>query len=154
MKIFNTEFEVSMRILLLLNEFSVPLDKDKILYLDYFTINAKNYEISQNNINGDGMYMLNGLTVQYSLIKSSIKSLVLQGLISVRNTIDGYMYSISNEGKSFCKDMTSDYSKLYKENAKATFIKTHNWDITKIKKFAKEKEEELNAILKNKQTGR
>lgn len=150
MKIFNTEFEVSMRILLLLNEFSIPLDVDKILYLDYFTINANNYGISRININGNGMYMINELTVQYSLIKSSVKSLVLQGFIDVRNTNEGYMYIINSEGKSLCNEMTSDYSKLYKENAKATYNKTLGWNIKKIKDFAKEKEDELNAIFKNK----
>lgn len=41
MRLFNSEFEVSMRVLLLLNVFHSSLDIDRIMYLDFFTIFLK-----------------------------------------------------------------------------------------------------------------
>ena len=119
-KIFNTKFEVSMRLLLLLYSLNTGLDEDKILYLDFFTIYAKNYKLGDDNINGDSKYMLNEFTAQRRLIKESIKVLVLEGLIDVNNTKEGFIYKINSKGKSFCESMTSDYSKKYKKQATIT----------------------------------
>lgn len=141
-KIFNTEFEVSMRLLLLLYSTNTGLDEDKILYLDFFTIYAKNYKLGDDNINGDSKYMLNELTAQRRLIKESIKVLVLEGLIDVNNTKEGFIYKINNKGKSFCESMTSDYSKKYKKQATITREWFLNKTIKEIKDYSKRMEGE------------
>ena len=141
-KIFNTEFEVSMRLLLLLYSTNTGLDEEKILYLDFFTIYAKNYKLGDDNINGDSKYMLNELTAQRRLIKESIKVLVLEGLIDVNNTKEGFIYKINNKGKSFCESMTSDYSKKYKKQATITREWFLNKTIKEIKDYSKRMEGE------------
>lgn len=141
-KIFNTEFEVSMRLLLLLYSTNTGLDEDKILYLDFFTIYAKNYKLGNDNINGDSKYMLNEFTAQRRLIKESIKVLVLEGLIDVNNTKEGFIYKINNKGKSFCESMTSDYSKKYKKQATITREWFLNKTIKEIKDYSKRMEVE------------
>ena len=141
-KIFNTEFEVSMRLLLLLYSTNTGLDEGKILYLDFFTIYAKNYKLGDDNINGDSKYMLNEFTAQRRLIKESIKVLVLEGLIDVNNTKEGFIYKINNKGKSFCESMTSDYSKKYKKQATITREWFLNKTIKEIKDYSKRMEGE------------
>lgn len=141
-KIFNTEFEVSMRLLLLLYSTNTGLDEEKILYLDFFTIYAKNYKLGDDNINGDSKYMLNEFTAQRRLIKESIKVLVLEGLIDVNNTKEGFIYKINNKGKSFCESMTSDYSKKYKKQATITREWFLNKTIKEIKDYSKRMEGE------------
>lgn len=141
-KIFNTEFEVSMRLLLLLYSINTGLDEEKILYLDFFTIYAKNYKLGDDNINGDSKYMLNEFTAQRRLIKESIKVLVLEGLIDVNNTKEGFIYKINNKGKSFCESMTSDYSKKYKKQATITKEWFLNKTIKEIKDYSKRMEVE------------
>lgn len=141
-KIFNTEFEVSMRLLLLLYSTNTGLDEEKILYLDFFTIYAKNYKLGDDNINGDSKYMLNEFTAQRRLIKESIKVLVLEGLIDVNNTKEGFIYKINNKGKSFCESMTSDYSKKYKKQATITREWFLNKTIKEIKDYSKRMEVE------------
>ena len=61
-KIFNTNFEVAMRILMLLNAFKEGLDEERILFFDFFTMYAKNYGFGNENINGESSYMINELT--------------------------------------------------------------------------------------------
>lgn len=141
-KIFNTEFEVSMRLLLLLYSTNKGLDEEKILYLDFFTIYAKNYKLGDDNINGDSKYMLNEFTAQRRLIKEAIKVLVLEGLIDVNNTKEGFIYKINNKGKSFCESMTSDYSKKYKKQATITREWFLNKTIKEIKDYSKRMEGE------------
>lgn len=140
-KIFNTKFEVSMRLLLLLHTFNKGLDEERILYLDFFTIYAKNYKLGNENINGDSKYMLNEFTAQRKLIKDSIKELVLEGFINVKNTKDGFLYIISNEGMLFCNSMTSDYSKKYKNQALITKEYFLEKEIKDIKNYSKRMED-------------
>ena len=141
-KIFNTEFEVSMRLLLLLYSLNAGLDEEKILYLDFFTIYAKNYKLGEDNINGDSKFMLNEFTAQRKLIKESIKVLVLEGLIDVNNTKEGFIYKINNKGRSFCESMTSDYSKKYKKQATITREWFLNKTTKEIKDYSKRMEVE------------
>ena len=141
-KIFNTEFEVSMRLLLLLYSTNTGLDEEKILYLDFFTIYAKNYKLGDDNINGDSKYMLNEFTPKRRWIKESIKVLVLERLIDVNNTKEGFIYKINNKGKSFCESMTSDYSKKYKKQATITREWFLNKTIKEIKDYSKRMEGE------------
>ncbi|WP_422385566.1 ABC-three component system middle component 2 [Metamycoplasma hominis] len=74
MKIFNTEFEVSMRILILLDCANNWLSNDKIIYLDFFPLYSKKYEIQDENLNGDCSFMISDLTVQRNLKKRSLQS--------------------------------------------------------------------------------
>ena len=140
MKIFNSEFEVSMRVLLLLAKFKDGLDKDKIMYLDFFTIYAKNYNLGEENINGNSSFMINDLSLQPLLYENAIKELVLDGLINVRNTNEGFYYQINNDGTLLCDSMSSNYAEIYKVNSQFVYNKFSNSTLQAIKRFAKEME--------------
>jgi len=146
-RIFNTPFEVSMRVLILLDTFSSGLDEEKILYLDFFTIYEKNYKFGESNINGDSSFMIDVFTAQRKLINSSIKKLVLERFIDVNNTKEGFIFRINSFGSSLCSKMESDYSQAYKNSAKLIKEKTKNMSIKEIKKFAQNMKE----IKKNEQ---
>ena len=140
MKLFNSEFEVSMRVLLLLDTFKSCLDLDQIMYLDFFTIFSKNYGLEGENINGDSDYRINSLTMQPDLYKNAIKELVISGFIVVRSEQDGFRYRINEYGRKLCRSMTSDYSIQYKNNAALTHMRFLDTSIESIKTFAKQKE--------------
>ena len=141
MRLFNSEFEVSMRVLLLLDTFKSSLDLDQIMYLDFFTIFSKNYGLGGENINGDSEYRINSLTMQPDLYKNAIRELVTSGFIMVRSEQDGFRYRINESGQKLCKSMTSDYSVQYKNNAALTHMRFIEASIESIKTFAKQKEE-------------
>lgn len=143
-RVFNTTFEVSMRVLILLDIYKSPLDEDQIIYLDFFTIYSKNYAIGNENLNGDSEFMLNQFTAQRTLIRDSIKELVLSGHINVTNTKKGFVYSINNKGLKLCTNMNTNYSVTYKENATLVKKVFRNANIKKIKSYAREMEEQTN----------
>lgn len=140
--IFNTPFEISMRLLILLNAFKSGLDEEKILYIDFFTIYGKNYEFSEDNLNGDSKFMINELTAQRKLINSSIKDLVLSGLINVINTKNGFVYLINNVGSKHCAEMSTDYANRYKQTASIVKETVINMSMKEIKRFARRMDEE------------
>jgi len=142
-KIFNTNFEVAMRILMLLNAFKEGLDEERILFFDFFTMYAKNYGFGNENINGESSYMINELTSQRKLTHDSIKELVLMGLIYVVNTKNGYLYSINEKGSAVCKEMSTDYAYQYKKIAVSVKETLRNKSNKEIRNFAREKEGEM-----------
>ena len=142
-KIFNTTFEVSMRLLLLLDVFKTSLDEEKILYIDFFTIYSSNYGISPSNLNGFSDFMINEFTSQRLLIQKSIKELVLLGLIKVEISKDGFLYKINNDGTLLCESMNSEYAEQYKQYALLVKNKVSNMTMSNLRKFAKSKEVEF-----------
>lgn len=140
--IFNTPFEVSMRILILLNTFESGLDEEQILYIDFFTIYEKNYGFGEINMNGDSKFMINELTAQRKLINSSIKNLVIDGLVNVKNTKNGFVYLINETGSKHCINMRSDYAMRYKNTANTVKRFVINKSISEVKSFARVMEEE------------
>jgi hypothetical protein len=141
-RIFNTSFEVSMRILILLDVFRSGLDEEKILYFDFFTIYEKNYGFGNENINGDSKFMINELTAQRSLINESIKNLVLSNLVKVINTKSGFIYKIHDLGINLSNEMSTDYAIRYKKTARNVMNFAQNMSIREVKRFARNKEEE------------
>lgn len=142
-KIFNTSFEISMRLLLLLDIFRYGLDEEKILYLDFFTTYAKNYNFENENINGYSRFMLNEFTAQRTLIKKAIKDLVLMGVIKVNSTKEGFIYLINDAGIKLSLNMSTDYSKQYKKTALSVKKAVGNMSINELKKFARKREAEV-----------
>lgn len=117
-QIFNSEFEISMRALLLLSVFDKPIDLDCIKTVDLLSIYGKQYGISDSNLHGDGSYCFSEIAARHETIKSALRSLVKAGLVNVSTSRNGYAYSISANGKACCENMTSDYAKEYKKAAK------------------------------------
>lgn len=115
MKIYNTNFEISMRILLLLNTFNSPLDLDDITTIDILSTYGKQYGISNTNLHGDSTYTVSEIATRRELIKNAIKDLVLQNYAMVASTTSGFLYSITEVGRKICEGMSSDYSKEYSE---------------------------------------
>lgn len=116
-KLFNTEFEVSMRLLMILDKESY-LNEDEIARLDFFAIYAEHYGFGDSNLNGVCSFPLNEFTIQRKLIKNALKELLFRGLATVMNNPDrGFIYAITDSGKAHVSEMNDDYSIEYKKYA-------------------------------------
>lgn len=95
-KIFNTTFESSLRILLLL---SVSEDEqmtlDRIADYDFITIYSKYFGISNMALHGENEFGLSEFAARRGMMQITMKSLVLDGLVSVKRRQNGFQYSIS-----------------------------------------------------------
>ncbi|WP_240113504.1 ABC-three component system middle component 2 [Enterococcus durans] len=115
--LFNTPFEVSIRILLTLSIQSIPVSSDRILASDFITTYGHDFDIFPSNLNGDNSYHSSEFIARRALVNAAIKKLVLQRLIQPSQNEQGFMYSLSDEGKLLIPKFVSIYAEKYLEVA-------------------------------------
>lgn len=116
-KVFDSVFENSLRILLLLNEFETEQNIDAIYVTDFISLYGKDFGISQKNLNGDNNYKFSEFASKRQLIQETLKYLVFKELVWVINDDLGIKYKINVEGKTYCETLDSDYANEYRINA-------------------------------------
>lgn len=113
--IFNTSFEVSLRVILILNVTKSKLTFDKITALDFISIYGQEFGVSEYNLHGDNEYKFSEYTTKREITSKSIKRLILKGYILPHFYKSGFKYSISKKGVNFCKKLNDDYQKKFIE---------------------------------------
>ena len=109
MKIFNSDFEMELRILLLLSQTKRALSKEEIVNYDFITIYSADFGIGEENLHGDNRYKYGEFASRQELCWIALKQLVLDGFVTVI-TKDGFSYKISSVGLNYTKAMESAYS--------------------------------------------
>lgn len=141
-KLFNTEFEVSMRLLILLDSIS-NLNEDELAYLDFFSIYSKSFNFENDNLNGDCSFPINEITIQRKLIKNAIKDLVLKSFIKVNyDKIKGYVYSVTDDGYSYVRKIDDPYSRQYQQNVRIIKNSISPISILKLKEIAAQRSDD------------
>lgn len=108
-QIFNTEFEISIRILSLLFNSSKKLSLEKISYLDFISTYSKDFSVNQFNIHGESNFKLSEFITRRLIISNSIKQLVLDRYIIPSINQKKLVYKISKKGSSLISSMNDDY---------------------------------------------
>ena len=117
-RLFNTPFEMGLRMILLLsaspkNAFSV----DRIVGLDFITSYAADFSLPYRNLHGDNHLKYGEIVSRRLLVQEAVKELVTRGVLNV--TVNrGYIFSISESGMKYARALKSEYAKTYKEIAK------------------------------------
>lgn len=115
--VFNSTFEIELRILLLLSAARKrAYALERIVALDFITCYAGNFQMPYLNPQGDNQFMFAELASRRERIRDAIKSLVTQGLIDV-SLDQGYTFSISDAGNVFVRKLKSEYAVQYKKIA-------------------------------------
>ncbi|WP_455325336.1 ABC-three component system middle component 2 [Facklamia languida] len=112
--IFNTNKENSNRVLLNLYAHH-SLNRDRIILIDFISLYAKDFGISDFNLNGDGPYNLTEYGTKKLQITESIKFLVRQNYIDVDIINNHFIYTINDRGLKYCNTLKSDYAADYIE---------------------------------------
>ena len=114
--VFNTTFELSLRVLLTLDSSSNHSKTvDMITAIDFITVYGKDFGISEENLHGENAYRFCELAVRRDLITGALKTLVLDELVSVRASEKGFTYVINEKGKKFCNGLECTYAQEYRE---------------------------------------
>lgn len=124
-KLFNSEYEIRLRMLLLLYVVRRPLSVDKITSLDFISVYGKDFEIGGNNIHGSSPYRFAEITNRRAMVSEAIKTNVIDGMLNV-NTSDGYSYSLTERGKSYVEAFNCSYVSKYYKNAEKAMAKYGN----------------------------
>lgn len=142
-KVFNTPFENSLRVLLLLSIYDdEAITIDMITSLDFIAVNGKTLGISDFDLHGKNAFSLCEYASRRELISIAIKELVIRGLITIDKRQNGLCYKISNNGITIANGMNTDYSQEYLDAVLQT------------KLFAKNKNERTLIAFINKQTAK
>lgn len=136
-QIFNTEFELSMRLLLLLSVLDKETDIDTLIIYDFFTTYGKNYNLTDENLNGNANTLYSEITSRRLLFNQVIKSSVKNAYVSIKYTKNGYLYCLSNYGREIVNEMKSDYAFFYKNNATVIYNFSKNKTLEELKEYAK-----------------
>lgn len=116
-KVFNSELELSLRIMLTLYTASRELNADEIVLSDFITIYSHEFGLSRNSLHGDNEFSFSELAARREQFNNALKGLVVNGYVTVLTDNNGFTYQISDLGESVCDSMSTDYSDTYIENS-------------------------------------
>lgn len=125
--LIGSSFEISLRMLLMLNELSdFALDDQQISAIDFIAVYASDFNILDENLHGYGSYRFSEFPSRIQLVSVALKRLVLDEDILFAPNKKGYAYKISRFGKEKAKAFSSSYSDEYKIAIRAVIS---NYDI-------------------------
>lgn len=112
-RIFNTSFENSLRILILLSHTNISLTIDKITAWDFIAVNGKSFGLTGIDLHGENSFTMCEYTARRELISTALKELVLRGLIIVEECPNGFCYKINDNGKIIANQFQTNYANEY-----------------------------------------
>lgn len=112
-KLFNTPFENSLRILILLSFFNNPLTVDKITAWDFIAVNGKSFGLTDIDLHGKNSFTICEYTARREQITIAVKELVLRGLITIEKSYNGFRYKITVLGKNIVEQFQTNYAEDY-----------------------------------------
>lgn len=116
--IFNTSFEESLRVLIILNTVQSRLSIERITALDFIATYGKDFGVSEYNLHGDNDYRFSEYTSKREVVSQAIKELVLRGYITPYCNKSGFNYSISKNGVTFSESLNDKYAEDFTEFVK------------------------------------
>lgn len=117
-KLFNSAFENSLRILLLLAEFDCGQSLDKIYATDFMVSYGATFGVSKSDLNGDNQYKFSEFASRREIVRQALKQLVLDGLVWPDNSAAGTLYSITDAGREYGATLDSEYAEEYRSTAR------------------------------------
>ena len=114
-KLFNTPFELSLHVVLLLNVADTGLTLDRIAAYDFIAIYCEDFGVADRSLNGENGFAFSELSARRNLTKTAIKDLVVDGLVVATDDETGLLYSASDSRRKMSESFQSEYAERYKE---------------------------------------
>lgn len=126
LKLFNSTFEVSLRLMLLLSVANdAPMSVDRIAAYDVITIYSRDFGLSNEVLHGDNEFGLSEFASRRSKTQVALRELVLNGSVKAIASDKGFLYQITPAGKRVAEEMVTQYATNYKRLARITVEKYH-----------------------------
>lgn len=116
-KLFNTPFELSLHVLILLSLMEKSITFDRIVAYDFISVYSNYFGFNNNPLNGENSFSFGELPVKRSKLSISIKNLVRDGLVIAHNSDKGMIYTISTAGSKVAQSLVSEYAIEYRKVA-------------------------------------
>lgn len=118
-RLFDTVFETSIRIVLLLDELDEDAPADYIQAVDFMSLYGKHFSISDSSINGDNPYMFCEYASRRELVRAALRELVLQGKVTPTASDEGFLFRCSFEGHRLADSIDDGFSRRYRNAVEA-----------------------------------
>lgn len=113
MKLFNSRFELALRVMLILKN-SKKITKSKILALDLMSTYGKACKIANENLHGNNQFDISEIAIRKKLIDKAIAYLRLYELAEeLYDSNLGYTYRLTNNGRKIIDQVNDDYAERY-----------------------------------------
>jgi len=126
-KLFNTPFELSLHVVLLLDVADTGLTLDRIAAYDFIAIYCEDFGVADRSLNGENGFAFSELSARRNLTKTAIKDLVVGGLVVATDDETGILYSVSESGRKMSEGFQSEYAERYKELMSLVVEKYRNY---------------------------
>ncbi len=121
--IFNTTFEISLRILMVLKSSPIYMSLDRIVAFDFITTYSYDFGIGGKNLHGNNNYNFSEYAIKRKIVSEAIKKTVLTGYVTPKYGRGGFTYTISKDGALFCESLNNAYIKQYEYIVKQVDLK-------------------------------
>ena len=112
--VFNSVYETSMRLVLLLFAFDAPLSSEELFVFDFVATYGKEFGLTDVSLNGDSEFTLSKATLRRKRVMGAISYLVRNGYIAPMATESNTKYALTERGNEFCKKISvTGYSEKY-----------------------------------------
>jgi hypothetical protein len=125
-KLFNTPFELSLHILLLLDAVGSGFTIERITDYDFIAVYAPDFGFKTESLNGDNGFAFSELTAKRKLMKTAIRDLVLDGLVIASDSMNGITYALTSYGREMSRNFQSDYAIRYRKMIKQVHRRYQN----------------------------
>ena len=114
MSMFNTSFEMQLRILLILSETTdTPMSADMIMVIDFLTVYGAEFGICEANMHGESRYKYSEIASRCELVQKALRELVQKSLVEVKLS-QGFQYAITDSGFEYIFELESRYAETYR----------------------------------------
>lgn len=117
LRIFNSEFENELRLMLLIDTFQKPQNADMIYAADFMVTYGQTFGISDHNLNGENLYKFSEFLSRRPLVQKVLKELTFNGYAKPLLTSSGIVYQLTDEGEHMSRSLDSDYAREYRTTA-------------------------------------
>lgn len=93
-KLFNTVFENSLRVIILLDVFDMPQTIDMLYAIDFMAQYGATFGVSEYELNGNNPFRFSEFAARREIIKEALRQLVLKGLVKPLGMTKGMAYVI------------------------------------------------------------
>lgn len=136
--IFNTTFEMSLRVLIILNACQNKLSIDRITAIDFISVYGRDFGVSEYNLHGNNSYKFSEYAIKRQIVSQSIKELALKSYVKPCYSKDGFAYEISENGVMLCQSLNDDYANCFHDIVKKTIKMFSNYSDRKLALFINE----------------
>ncbi len=115
--VFNSELELSLRILLTLYTSSKALNEDEIVLTDFITVYSHEFGLSKHSLHGNNEFSFSEFAARRAQFHSALKELVINSYVKVNTDANGFTYQTTELGESVCDSMSTSYADIYIDNS-------------------------------------